>query len=235
MKTTWVLMRKELRLYYASPLAYFLSAFFLLVSGFFFVLILKSTQDIQLMRYVFSNTTVILLLLGPLLAMHLIAEERKQHTLPLLFSAPVYTGQIILGKYLAALILLGFLLLCTLHYPLFLVFLGNPPIAPIVSGYIGLFLMGSVFMGIGLLSSIWARNATVAAISAFGVSLLWWFLGLEPGENKVFKALSLHSHQESFSMGWISLADTTFYLSILAALLALSTLSLSLQRGRHRG
>lgn len=233
----WTLARNELHRFYGTALAYLLTAVFLGVSGFFFVLTLKASQDANMMRYVFSNTAVILLLLSPLIAMGLITEERTQKTLPLLLASPVTRVQIVLSKYLAALILLAGLLLSTLHYPLFLMGAGNPDLWPILTGYAGLFLLGSVFLAIGLWMSCLAKRPLVAASGAFGLSLVWWLLGAGPqlsdgGGNDfwaVVRYLSLGEHQDSFARGWFSLSDTLFYCSAIGILVALSVASFERQ------
>lgn len=231
----WTLTRNELKRFYSTPLAYGLHGIFLAMSGFFFVLTLKATQDAGLMRYVFSNTGVLLLLLCPLISMGLVVEERAQHTLPLLLSSALKPSQIILAKYLAALILLGGLLGSTLYFPVFLYAYGQPDFWPLVTGYGGLFLLGSVFLGVGLWTSTWAKNSLFAASSAFGICLLWWMLGSGPqyGETQglwtVVQYLSLGEHQESFAQGWLSLQDIWFYLSAVLGLLSLSCLSFQRQ------
>ncbi len=227
----WTLIRNELQRFYGTPLAYGLHGIFLALSGFFFVLTLKATQDAGLMRYVFSNSGVLLLLLCPLISMGLVVEERTHHTLPLLLSSALKPGQIILAKYLAALILLAGLLASTLYFPIFLSIYGEPDFWPLVTGYGGLFLLGGVFLGVGLWTSTWSKNSLFAASSAFGICLLWWLLGAGPqyGEPQgwwtVVQYLSLGEHQESFTQGWLSLKDIWFYLSAMLGLTVLSCLS----------
>lgn len=233
------LLRNELHRYYLSPLAYFLTAVFLLMSGFFFVLTLKASQDAGMMRYLFSNTSVLLLLLSPLMTMGLIAEERSQHTLALLLSSPITATQIVLAKFLSALILLAFLLASTWVYPCFLYAIGQPDFWPLVTGYSGLFLMGGVFLAVGLWTSCWAKNTLVSASSAFGISLLWWLLSSGSQTDSasqpwgaVWRYLSLGEHQESFLQGWFSFSDTLFYLSTWVVLLSASVIAFQRQRER---
>lgn len=227
----WTLTRNELQRFYGTPLAYGLHAIFLGLSGFFFVLTLKASQDAAMMRYVFSNTGVLLLLLCPLISMGLIVEERQQQTLPLLLTSALHPVQIVLAKFLAALLLLAALLASTLHLPLFLYAYGEPDTWPLLTGYGGVFLLGAVFLGVGLWTSTWAKNALSAAGSAFAISLLWWMLGVGPqyGDSQgiwsVAQYLSLGEHQDSFTRGWLSLSDTLFYLSAIAGLVSLSCFS----------
>lgn len=231
------LLRNELRRYFFSPLAYVFTAVFLLMSGFLFVLTLKASQDAGMMRYVFSNTSVLLLLLSPLMTMGLIADERSQHTLPLLLSSPITATQIVLAKFIAALILLVFLLANTWVYPCFLYAVGQPDIWPLITGYGGLFLMGSVFLAVGLWTSCWAKNTLVSASSAFALSLLWWLFSsgsqtatsTQPWQ-PLWRYLSLGEHQDSFLQGWFSLSDSLFYLSALGILLGASVVAFQRQR-----
>lgn len=236
-QTVATLLRNELRRYFFSPLVYLLTAVFLLMSGFFFVLTLKASQDAGMMRYVFSNTSVLLLLLSPLMTMGLIADERAQHTLPLLLSSPITAFQIVFAKFSAALTVLAFLLASTWVYPCFLYAVGQPDFWPLLTGYGGLFLMGSVFLAVGLWTSCWAKNTLVSASSAFGLSLLWWLFSsgaqtdtaTQPWQ-PLWRYLSLGEHQDSFLQGWFSLSDTLFYLSALVILLGASVMAFQRQR-----
>ena len=176
MNQIWAITLKELKSYFVSPIAYVITAMFLLISGYFFYLILNITKDAGMMTYLFGNMAVILLLITPLLSMRLFAEEQRNKTLEMLMTSPISDTGIVLGKFLASAILLGIMLLTTLHFPIMLIYLGNPDGYTIISGYMGLFLMGCSFLAIGMLTSTWTQNQIIAAVSAFGISLMLWFL-----------------------------------------------------------
>lgn len=237
MSTIWAITLKELKSYFVSPIAYVITAMFLLVSGYFFALILNVTRDAGMMTYLFGNMAVILLLISPLVSMRLFAEEQRNKTLELLVTSPISDAGIVIGKFLAALLLLALMLACTLHFPILLVVLGNPDIYPIISGYIGIFLMGSAFLAIGMLTSTWTQNQIIAAVSAFSISLLLWFLGASSnlagsGLGQVLNYLSLNTHYESFAKGLLSLSDVLYYLSTIGILLFLTIRSLETRRWR---
>ncbi len=237
MNAVWAITLKELKTYFASPIAYIVTAMFLAGSGYFYALILSMTRDAGMMSYLFGNMTVILLLFMPLISMRLFAEEQRNKTLELLLTSPISDAGIVLGKFLASALLLVVMLLLTLHFPLALVVLGNPDGWPIVSGYLGVFLMGCSFLAIGMLTSSWSQNQIVSAVLAFTISLLLWFLSaakdLTGGTVGSFLSyLSLNTHYESFAKGLLSLSDLLYYVSLIGFLLFLTTRSLETRRWR---
>lgn len=237
MNQIWAITLKELKSYFVSPIAYIVSAMFLLISGYFFTLILSITKDAGMMTYLFGNMAVILLLMAPMISMRLFAEEQRARTLELLLTSPISDAGIVLGKFLASALLLGMMLALTLHFPIALIVLGNPDGLPILSGYLGIFLMGCAFLAIGMLTSTWTQNQIVAAISAFSISLLLWFLGASSslagaGLGQVLTYLSLNTHYESFAKGLLSLSDLLYYASLIGILLFMTVRSLETRRWR---
>lgn len=237
MSQIWAITLKELKSYFVSPIAYIITAMFLLISGYFFTLILSITKDAGMMTYLFGNMAVILLLMSPLISMRLFAEEQRTKTLELLLTSPVSDAGIVIGKFIASALLLAIMLGMTLHFPIVLILLGNPDGMPILSGYAGIYLMGLSFLAIGMLTSSWTQNQIIAAISAFSISLLLWFLGASSqmagaGLGQVLTYLSLNTHYESFAKGLLSLSDTLYYLSLIGILLFLTIRSLETRRWR---
>ncbi|HEY9840169.1 MAG: ABC transporter permease [Candidatus Sericytochromatia bacterium] len=237
MNQIWAITLKELKSYFVSPIAYIVTAMFLLISGYFFTLILSITKDAGMMTYLFGNMAVILLLMAPMISMRLFAEEQRARTLELLLTSPISDAGIVLGKFLASALLLGMMLALTLHFPIALIVLGNPDGLPILSGYLGIFLMGCAFLAIGMLTSTWTQNQIVAAISAFSISLLLWFLGASSslagaGLGQVLTYLSLNTHYESFAKGLLSLSDLLYYASLIGILLFMTVRSLETRRWR---
>lgn len=237
MSQIWALSLKELKAYFASPIAYIVTAMFLLISGYFFTMILAYSKDAGMMRYLFGNMAVILLLLSPLFSMRLFAEEQKNKTLELLMTSPITDAGIVLGKFIATASLLLIMLLTTLHFPILLVVLGKPDVMPIITGYLGIFLMGCAFLSIGMLTSTWTQNQIIAAVSAFAISLLLWFLGstgslVGSDLGAVLAYLSLNTHFENFSKGVINSSDLIYYFSFIGLLLFMTTRSLETRRWR---
>ena len=217
---------RELRGYFASPLAYVVAAFFMLVAGYFFSLILFHTKQASL-QPLFSNLTVIFLLITPALTMRLLADERKSGTIELLMTSPITDRDLVLGKYLSAVLFLAFLLGLTLVYPVILSFVGQPDWATIATGYLGIFLLGASFMAIGVFASSVTANMIIAAMVTFALSLVIWLL---PSAGQMFGGvaadvmsyLSVINHQENLGRGVVDTTDLLFYISFIIAFLFLT-------------
>jgi ABC-2 type transport system permease protein len=217
---------RELRNYFVSPVAYVVAALFVVVAGYLFSLILYHTKQASLTP-LFSNLTVMFLVITPALTMQLFAEERKTGTIELLMTSPVTDRELVLGKYLSAVLYLAFLLALTLVYPLILAFLGKPDWAPIWTGYLGTLLLGSSFMAIGVFASSLTNKVIIAAVITFAFSLVIWLL---PSAGAIFGGpvadvmtyLSVINHQENLGRGVIDTTDLLFYASFITAFLFLT-------------
>ena len=189
----WPIFKKEMRLYFTSPVAYVVLFIFLVVMGWFFSTILNyytlaSMQSAMnpamgrdlnvidsVMRPLFGNISVILVLaLVPFVTMRLIAEERQTGTIELILTYPVRDWEVLIGKYLAALGLYVVLLILTLLYPLILAYFTRVEWGAVLSGYLGLLLMGASFLAVGLFASSLTSSQIVAAVWTFGILLLLW-------------------------------------------------------------
>ena len=237
MSQIWAITLKELKAYFISPIAYIVTAMFLLVTGFFFFLILFHVKDAGMMRYVFGNTAVVLLLIGPLISMRLFAEEQKSKTMELLLTSPISDAGIVLGKYLASAVFLLAMLGITAYLPITLMVLGKPDLFPILTGYLGMFFMGSIFIALGMLTSTWTQNQIISAVSAFALSLIYWFLGAAEGTTtstlgQLMSYLSLNTHYDTFTKGVLSTSDLLYFISVTAVLLFLTIRSLETYRWR---
>jgi ABC-2 type transport system permease protein len=238
MRSVWIILKKELKAYLYSPIAYILSAFFLLVSGFFFYNILAwvNEQTMRLMQSgypvdrvnvsqllfepFFNNIAVILMFLLPLLTMRLFADEKKMRTEEMLLTAPVPLTAIIVGKYLAALAIYAGILLLTATFAAFAFIYGNPELAPLLAAYLGLFLMGAVFIAIGAFASALTENQVIAAaISISSILLIWvvsWIGESGPGAWRgVLTYLSFFSHFRNTIGGVIDTQDIVYFLSFI--------------------
>ncbi len=238
MKDIWTIAKKELKSFLYSPIAYILSAFFLLVSGFFFYNILAWAND-QTMRMMqsgygmnrininqmlfepfFNNMTIILMFLLPMLTMRLFADEKKMRTEELLLTSPVRLSAIIIGKYLAALIIYAIILLLTATYSIFVFVYGNPELAPLLTAYLGLFLLGAVFIAIGLFASALTENQVIAAVISFSSIILIWVISWVgesgPGAWRgILTYLSFFSHFKNMVSGVIDTQDIVYYLTFI--------------------
>ncbi|MFQ5881858.1 MAG: ABC transporter permease subunit [Candidatus Methylomirabilales bacterium] len=245
--------KKEMRSYFASPVAYAVFTIFLLLSGYFFYAILTyfSLISVQasmnpglatglnvtdgILRPFFHNMSVVLLFMMPLLTMRLLAEERKQGTLELLLTYPLRDGEVLLGKFLAATSLYSLLLVSTAIYPSLLGLWSEPELYPILTGYLGLLLLGMAFISLGLLFSSLTENQIVAAALAFGALLLFWAIGwaaaLAQGDWALFfRHLSILEHFASFAQGVLETKDLAYYLGLTGLFLFATLKSLEVRR-----
>ncbi len=237
--------KKELKAYFASPIAYVVIASFLFLAGnFFYGTIADFQQSLvrsysmehlnvndMIIRPTLYNLSVLLLFIVPLITMSCYAEEKKCATMELLKSSPISTVDIVIGKYVAALSFFSIMLACTLIYPLVIMVLGVPDYGPILTGYFGVFLMGSLFISIGLLNSSFTENQVVAAILTFGMLLLLWIFGwiAEQISIELLQGLSTFSVLEHFSgivQGVVDTRDIFYFVSGTAFFLFLTNRSL---------
>lgn len=226
MSKIFAIAGRELRSYFMSPLAYVVAAFFMVVAGYLFSLILYHTKQANL-QPLFSNLAVMFLLITPALTMRLIADERKTGTIELLMTSPITDRDLVIGKYLSSVVYLAFLLALTLVFPAILAFTAQPDWATIWTGYLGTFLLGASFMAIGVLASSLTANMIVAAMITFAFSLVVWLL---PSAGQMFGGtagdvmtyLSVMNHQENLGRGIIDTIDLLYYASFILAALFLT-------------
>ena len=249
----WPIFKKEMRLYFTSPVAYVVLTIFLVIAGWFFYNIfafftLASMQSAMnpamaremnvtdsVMRPLVSNISVILLLLMPLVTMRLFSEERRSGTIELLLTYPVRDGAVLVGKYLAALALYALMLALTLLYPGIVVYFARLEWGPLVTGYVGLLLMGGTFIAVGVFASSLTENQIVASITTFGILLILWVIGWSADYvggvwGKVLQHLSLIEHNDNFAKGVLDTKDVIYYLNFIALALFLTLRSLEARR-----
>lgn len=241
MKKILAVCTKELYTYFVSPIAYFVCFVFSALSGFLFSVILILTSQRSglssiVMKTLFSQMAFILLFFTPVLTMKLFAEERKSGTIELLLTSPISDSHVVLGKYLASMALLLIMLTLTLLYPILILFFGILDIGLILSGYLGLILISSCFISLGLLMSSMSRNQIVAALSSFGVILILWIIGIlsnrEGSIAEILSYLSFHVHYTEFSRGIIVLKDVVYYLSFTSVCLFATVKSIESSKWR---
>lgn len=248
-------LRKELVVYFATPIFYITGFFFLLLGGYFFysntlyysLVSFQAAQNPMLagqlnplqmvFRPLFATLAVVLLLLVPLLTMRLFAEEKRSGTAELLFTYPLTDWSIILGKFLAALLIYVILLGFTLVYALVFMVAGRPDWAQLATSYLGLFLFGGASLALGLFTSSLTENQIIAAVTGFGLLLLFWIIGWQQelgssGWQGIFGALSMMEHYENFSRGVIDSRDLIYYLSFIYFFLFLTKRQLESRRWR---
>ena len=246
------LAQKELRAYFVSPIAYVLLVFFALLFGYFYASSINYVVQLSMgqfgfggpqivninefmIRPLFGNTAVILLFFLPMLTMRSFAEEKRSGTMELLLTSPLTDFQIIMGKFLGAMALYALMLSLTLIHIGVLFWYGEPEWGPVLSGYLGLLLMGGSFISIGLAISSMTKNQIVAAVSTFAVLLLFWiinWMGDASGTTtqSVLAYLSILEHFDDFSKGVIDTTHVTYYVSFIALGLFLTAKSMDVAR-----
>lgn len=213
--------RREVRGYFDSPVAYIVVVAFLLVAGWmvFGSLFLLDRADL---RGFFApspfSPSMLLVILAPAVTMRLIAEERKSKTIELLTTMPITDSEVVVGKFLAALSLLGAALLLTILYPITVSMIGPLDWGPVIAGYVGLFLFSSALLGLGLACSAASENQIVAFIVAFLVSavlyFIYWLQFFVPAFlSPIVQFVSVSSHLDNMARGIIDSRDVIYYLS----------------------
>ena len=245
--------QKELKSYFASPIAYIVIGFFALVFGWFYYVAVSYFLQASLqmgmpgagqinintmaIRPLLQNVAVVALFMLPLITMRTYAEEKRSGTIELLLTSPLTDTQIVLGKFFGAVALYALMLLVTWIHVSILFIYGNPEWKPIVTGYLGLLLMGSSFLSIGLLISSLTKNQIVAGMVTFAVLLLLWTLNwmsesAGPTMQKVLSALSITERFDDFSKGVVSVSHLVYYVSFISFGLFLTAKSVDSERWR---
>ena len=239
------IIRRELVAYFSSLLAYMVVALFLGVSGFYFYsnlsfFLLSGGFDVArgLWQFQLHDMRQIMLTLLPLLTMRLFAEERRLGTLELLWTYPLRDVEIVLGKYLAALLVLLLMLVPTLAFPALLMQTHAPvAIGALLAGYLGLFLLGAAFLACGILVSALTDSQVLAAAVTFSLLLLFWVMtwneaAVGAPALSVLSKFSLFDRFYVFSRGGIDSRDVTFLILFSAVFLAWTVLALGSRRWR---
>lgn len=211
--------KRELKSYFLSPLAYVLIGFLLLISGYFFATFVLSTQY-ALMSPVFGNMIFVFMFISPILTMRLLSEEMKNGTDQLLMTSPLTVTDMVLGKFFASLTVFALSLVISLIYPLYLKIYSTPDFGPILTGYIGMFLMGAAFLAIGIFASSLSENQLIAGVIGFSLLLLFWIISwlgdiFQGIAKTIVENLSLLQRFNNFQNGVLSLNDMVFYLSVI--------------------
>ena len=253
MRNILAIAQRELNAYFSSPIAYVLIGFFALLFGWFFYVPLAYFEqqsmnmgmnpgqalnvNQMLVGPTLMNTTVIMLFLFPLITMRTYSEEKRSGTIELLLTSPVTDLQIILGKFLGAMLLYVAMLAITLIHIGILFIYGEPEWKPIATGYLGLLLMGGSFLSLGLFISSLTKNQIVAGISTFAVFLMLWVVNwigtfVGPTMQAILTNLSLTDHFDDFAKGVIDTKHVIYYLSFMAFGLFLTAKSVDSERWR---
>jgi len=254
MKLVFLICNKEFKGYFVSPIAYLLMAFFGLIFGFG---LYTATRDVvrmgfqaqmmgqaqptnlndQIIRPLLGFASTVALFLIPMITMRLIAEEKKTGTIELLLTSPVKDLQIILGKWLGAMLLYLCILGMSAINIAMLFAWGKPDWRPVLVAYLGLILQGGCLLAIGEFISTLTKNQIIAGgVTFFVCLLLWllsWFTAFDSGAtSQVINYLSIVTHFDNFSKGVLDSKDVVFYLSMIFFALFITSRSMESLRWR---
>ncbi len=213
-------IKKELKTYFYSPVGYvFIGLFLLMFSIFFYVDVFKyqSTN----FEYIFYSGATILTFIVPVLTMKSIAEERKNGTEQLLLTSPLSITKLVLGKFIAATLIVLITEICTFLYFGILCFFGKPHITTALVTLLGFLLLAMSYISFGIFASSITENQIIAGVITIGFFILTWFL---PQFNSIFTNFSLINMFSKFPEGQIDIADTVMYISFTVLCLLLTVI-----------
>jgi len=225
------LVDKELRTLFQAPIAWIVVGVFLALMGYSFTLTLFNNRYATLV-HIFFQVAGLLLLIVPIITMRLLAEERRAGTLELLLTAPVKEIHVVLAKYLAGMAVVLLMIGLTAAYAVVLGLYGTPEWGPIYSGYLGLALLASTLVSLGLAVSALTSNQVIAAIVTIGVSFLLWMVDtlaamLPDALERLLISLSLLARFTPFATGAMYASDAGFFITttLLALFIAMRALA----------
>jgi ABC-2 type transport system permease protein len=256
MRNALVIAGKELHGYFIQPVAYVVLTVFLLLGGWFFFALLRQFDEmIQLVQMMgqpqqlaqmnlnsrvieplLHDLSIVLVIVMPALTMRVFAEEKRTGTYELLLTAPVRTGEIVAGKFIASAAFTLIMVALAWIFPLILMIFGDPEVGVMFSGYLGLALLAITFVAVGLFTSSLTQNQIIAAISSFGLLILLFVISW-PAEGgglvwTLLKYLSLPDHFSTLVRGVIDTSDIVFFASIILVALFLTQRSVESARWR---
>jgi len=236
MRTVWTIFKKELRVYFVSPLAYVFLGVFLLIAGMFFYLGVALTGEASL-RVMLGNLAIALIFVLPMLTMRHFAEEQKSGTFELLMTSPVSPVSLILGKWAASLFMCVLMLAGTLLFPAILAYYGDPDWGVIATSYLGLFLVCAAFCATGLFASSLTNDQVAAGMAGIVMLLPFWMVGSAGavvGERAqaILDQVALLPHLRGFTKGVIDSADVLYFVAFAFVFLFLTYRTLESRRWR---
>jgi ABC-2 type transport system permease protein len=255
MRNILAIAGKEVRSYFASPIAYIVIGVFALLYGYFYIVMLsyfvrQSMQmsqfgpgggqsmniNQQMLRPLMQNVTILILFMLPAITMRTYSEEKRSGTIELLLTSPITDFQIVMGKFLGALALYAVMIGVTLIHVAILFVYGKPEWKPILTTYVGLLLLGGCFISVGMFISTLTKNQVVSFMATFGVFLFLWIItwigSVMPSAEGLTTYLSIIDHFEDFNKGVIDTTHLIYYLSFITFGLFLTAKSVDTERWR---
>ena len=240
MSNVGIIFGREFRSYFDSAIAYIFLVFFLALNSFWFMrgFFIQGAAD---MRGFFALLPMFNLFFLPAVSMRLWAEDKRSGTMELLMTLPMRSWQIVTGKYLASVVFYGVALLGTMVIPLMIELIGNPDGGAIVAGYLGSFLLGALYLAIGIFISGLFRDQIAAFIISLVTCLLLlvignpdvagWLDGVIGGLGSFLKDyVGFSEHYEGIQRGVIDVRNVLYFLTMSGAFLVLNTAALEGRR-----
>ncbi|HUX00903.1 MAG: ABC transporter permease [Phycisphaerae bacterium] len=238
MRNVLVLTRREIASYFVSPVAYVAIGLFLVMSGFFFALGDFYPGAPAQMRSIFETMMVILIFVLPILAMRSLAEEFRTGTIETLLTAPVTDVEVVVGKFLGCWVVYLVMLAPTLFYVVLLAAFGEPDYGPIASGYLGLALLGALYIAVGIFASSMTGNQVIAAVVAFVILAIFsilapWLAASVPSTwRHIIQQAAVRNHYTDFSQGVVDLVHVAYFVALTVYVLFLAVKIVESRRWR---
>ena len=205
----FAVIKKEFKSYFYSPVGYVFIGLFLIMFSIFFYVDVFQYQSTNF-EYIFYSGATILTFLVPILTMRAIAEERKTGTEQLLLTSPLSITKVVLGKFIAATLIVAITEICTFLYFGILCYFGTPHITTALVTLLGFLLLAMSYISFGILASSITENQIIAGVITIGFFILTWFL---PQFSSIFTNFSLINMFSKFPTGQIDIADTVTFVT----------------------
>ena len=215
-------IKKELKSYLLTPIGYIFIGLFILMFGLLFYIGIYQSRYLNF-EYVFYDAVTILTFITPVLTMRMFAEERKNGTEQLLLTSPRSLISIVLGKFIAALIIIALTLACTFMHLAILNYFGEPNFKIALVTILGAFLLSMAYTAFGMFASSITENQIIACVLTVGVLIAMWFL---PNANQIFYGFSLINMFDKFPSGIIALDSIVYFVSFTILFILLTILVL---------
>ena len=257
MRNVFTIAGREVRSYFSSPVAYVLLAVYLALAGYFFFALLSAfNQSLAIysmmrnpemlqrfnlnemvIRPLLHNMSVLLIFIIPAITMRMFPEEKSAGTYELLLTSPVGVGEIVAGKFLGGLVLVGFMVLLSGFFGILLLAYGNPELPLMLSGYLGLALMAVSFLAIGTLVSSFTDNVVIAYTGALFALLVLYTIGwlgetVQGTWGAVVNYVSITDHFQELLKGLVDTKDLVYFATVLVVSLFLTQRSVESVRWR---
>ena len=213
------ILKRELSSYFNSAVAYVVMAVYFLFSGLFFSMICIE-NDTSSLSYVFGNMFIIILFIIPIITMKSFSEEKRQRTDQALLTSPTSLFEIVMGKFLGALILFAICSLIFVVYALVISYFTSPDWAVVLCTVLGLLLLGSALIAIDIFISVLTESMIISAVAGMGVGLLIYMLSNLSSNITVdwiatiVKKIDFLTYYTNFTYGMLNLTDIIFFLSV---------------------